>query len=101
MWIYIYPLEIIRTAWKNTLTTVLNSNSPHLWTYVVNYPSTVTTNTGKLAFTVSGNGGIQPQFTFAEHLYEQFGFDAGTYSFVGNVKSTTIECHIYSLWCVQ
>lgn len=72
------------TAWKNTLISLLNSNSPHGWTYSVSFPTATTTNTGHLLFTVSGNGGLQPSFTFSETLYQQFGFNSGTYQFSAN-----------------
>lgn len=72
------------TAWKNVITNILNNNSPNGWTYTVAFPSPSGTNTGHLLFTVSGNGGIQPSFTFSETLYQQFGFNSGTYSFVDN-----------------
>lgn len=72
------------TAWKNILTTLLNTYSPNHWVYAVTFPNSNTTNTGKLKFSVSGNGSTQPQFIFNEYLYKQFGFDTGTYIFVGN-----------------
>lgn len=72
------------TAWKSMLQTLLTSNSPNGWTYTTSFPSTNTTNTGKMTFTVSGNGGIQPQFIFSEHVFDQMGFNPGTYTFAGN-----------------
>ena len=58
------------TSWKNTLTTLLNNNSPNGWIYTVTFPSPNSgSSTGKLTFTVSGNSGIQPIFTFSEQLY--------------------------------
>jgi len=67
---------------------MLNNNSPHGWTYTVSYPTPTQTGTGKLTFNVTGNGDIQPQFIFTEQLYEQFGFNSGTYSFVGNLLTS-------------
>lgn len=77
------------TAWKNIIVSSLNTNSPHGFTYAVTLPSVTSTNTGKLTFTVSGNGDIQPIFIFSEHLYEQFGFDSGTYQFTANMLVST------------
>ena len=57
------------------------------WTYVVTAPDTSNGDpeTGKLTYSVSGNGGVQPKFIFTLYLYETMGFNKNsTVSFVGN-----------------
>lgn len=71
------------TAWKQTLTSLLTSNSPNNWVYNVSFPNANQVNKGKLLFTVIGNDS-QPQFIFDEQLYKQFGFYQGTYTFNNN-----------------
>src|SRR6185312_16296562 len=49
---------------------------------------------GKYTYTVTGNGGLQPTFTFADGLYQQFGFDANTsYTFAGDTLTSTNVCN--------
>lgn len=76
------------SSWKTILTAALNAASPNNWTYTMTYPTTKETNTGKFTFTVSGNGLIQPSFTFGEYLYEQMGFEQNTYSFSNNTLTS-------------
>ncbi len=74
-----------------TVVPLLNSNSPHGYTYAIakNDPF-VTVDDGKFYYTVSGNGSVQPQFIFGENVYEQFGFNANsTVSFVANALTST------------
>lgn len=74
------------TSWIVTLTTLLNNNSPNNWTYSITYPKPTAYggNNGHFIFNVSGNIG-QPSFTFNERLYQQMGFNPGTYTFTDNI----------------
>lgn len=56
------------------------------FTYTITSSSTSTEgDTGFLTFAVSGNGGVQPTFTFSGYLWEQLGFeDSTTYTFSGD-----------------
>lgn len=63
-----------RTGFMITLQTALNNAGA--WTYVVTADDSNTgAETGKLNFSVSGNGGIQPSFIFTTKLYEALGFE--------------------------
>jgi hypothetical protein len=66
------------TSFARVLTSLLNTNSPHSWVYAVTLPNRAQGDTAKFTYTVTGNSGSQPSFTFNTHLYEQFGFDSGT-----------------------
>jgi hypothetical protein len=75
------------TSWRYIIANVLNNASPNGWVYSVSYPNTNTSpDTGLLTYTVTGNGGLQPIFTFlpSNSLYENFGFDVGQYTFSGD-----------------
>lgn len=64
-------------SFQTVLTSLLNDNSPNIYTYAVSFPNQFsTTSTLKYTFTVSGNGSVQPIFSFPSTslLYEQFGF---------------------------
>ena len=78
-----------RSSFVNKVQTSLNSAGS--WTYVVDIDdSTNGPETGKLTFTVSGNGGIQPQFIFTGSLYEPLGFEStSTNTFVGDELVST------------
>lgn len=80
-----YTLNQFRTV----LGTQLTQSSPHGWTYSISFPTGNVTNTGKFTYLVQGNGGTQPSFLFQESLYEQMGFDQGTYTFVGDSLTST------------
>ena len=56
------------------------------WTYVVSYPAPTEPDDFKYTFTVSGNAGFQPSFTFSTVSPErQMGFEQNTtYTFVAN-----------------
>ncbi len=61
--------------------TLLTESSFYGWTYAITYPNAVTQiDTGKLTYSVSGNGDVQPSFIFPSTslLYEQFGFNASS-----------------------
>lgn len=65
-----------RDSFKTLVQTLLNTASPNLWTYTVTYPNTRNaSDTGKFTFTVSGNGGSQPQLIFTDACFEVLGFD--------------------------
>jgi len=64
-------------SFQTVLTSLLNTNSPHSYTYAVTSPNQFsTTSTMKYTFTVSGNGGVQPIIAFPSTslVYEQCGF---------------------------
>ena len=69
---------------------LLNGASPHLWTYNITFPSSVTSGTrGRFIYTVSGNTG-QPSFFFTNEMHEQFGFLKSTVNtFVDNILEST------------
>lgn len=70
------------TSFKAMMIKALNDASPHNYTYNITFPSTRDPGTGKFTYSVTGNGVIQPSFTFGEYLFEQMGFFSGTYNFV-------------------
>jgi hypothetical protein len=64
---------------KTILATKLNTASPNGYTYSITYPSTSQVDTGKLTYSVTGNGGTQPVFTFSSvSPYEILGFNSET-----------------------
>jgi hypothetical protein len=75
-----------RNSFKAQLQTSLNASSPNGWSYTVNIPnSSITADTGLYTYTVTGNGGVQPQFIIGNFLGEQLGFDSNTTNtFIGN-----------------
>lgn len=74
-----------RKSMQRVLQTQLNNTSPHGWNYTITYPSSSSeADTGKFTFTVSGNGGTQPVFTFGEYLYEQLGFNSNSSNYFVN-----------------
>ena len=87
-----------RTSFMAQLQTSLNAASFHHWSYSVTIPSLSTTgDTGKYTYSVSGNGGIQPQFIIGSSLFEQLGFNEDTtYSFVGDelISANVIKLQI-------
>jgi hypothetical protein len=78
-------------AFKTAVQTALNTYSPHSWTYTVTFPNTYTSaNTGKFTYTVTGNSGTQPSFTFSNFVYDQMGFPKNsTTSFSGSTLTST------------
>ena len=79
-----------RSAFGNTITTLLNTNSPNSWTYNISKSNSITgPETGRFHYTVSGNSS-QPSFIFTTYLYEQFGLEKNsTNIFSGNVLDST------------
>ncbi len=72
------------------LATLLTAGSVTLgnnWTYTCTYPAPTEPDDFKYTFTVSGNAGFQPSFTFTTVSPErQLGFEQSTtYNFVGNI----------------
>lgn len=67
-----------------SLKTALDTASPNGWIYTVNYPAPTQPDDFKYTFSVSGNSGNQPSFTFDENSpFRQLGFDENqTYTFV-------------------
>lgn len=84
--ITITPGNYTRSSFASTLQSLLNSNSPNHYTYSITSNNMSTTyDQGIFYFSVSGNSGIQPIFTFTTYLYEQLGFNEKTsYQFSSN-----------------
>jgi hypothetical protein len=78
---------------QNVLQTQLNLISPNDWVYVVSYPNTTTEgDTFKYSFSVSGNGGTQPQFIFTNGMFRQLGFDQNTTNTFSANSLTSTNC---------
>lgn len=74
-----------RSSFRNVLKAELNSNSPYNFTYNVSYNNIqTTTDDGKYLFTVTGNGPIQPVFSFGESLFEIVGFEKNSINYFVN-----------------
>lgn len=82
-----------RKSFASTLQGLLTTNSPNGYTYTVTYPTSSTVpDTGKYTYTVTGNSGVQPTFTFltTNDLYDHMGFGNGsTNNFVANTLTST------------
>lgn len=80
-----------RQSFASTLQTALNTAGN--WTYDISYKVINRTyDDGKLTFTVTGNGGVQPQFIFngIDSLFEEMGFDStSTNTFSANSLTST------------
>jgi hypothetical protein len=69
------PGDYSRTSFQVVIEELLNTFSPHGWTYDVTYPnSRIEADTGKYTFAVSGSGLLSPSFIFGEGLHRQMGF---------------------------
>lgn len=78
---------------QNVLQTRLNSSSPNGWTYTVSYPNTtIEADTFKYTFTVTGNGGTQPQFIFTNSLFRQLGFEQNSTNTFSASSLTSTNC---------
>lgn len=78
-----------KRSFATILQTALNTGSPNGWAYTVSYPNRlISADTQKYTYSVSGNGGLQPGFTFgttSEFIHNLMGFSENeTYSFVGD-----------------
>lgn len=71
----------------STTLTAASLASGNGWTYSVTYPSSAVGDTFKYTFTVSGNAGVQPQFTFTTNMFRQMGFDENS---VNNFTANTL-----------
>jgi hypothetical protein len=78
--------DYLLTTFQAVLPPLLNAVSPNGWTYSMTYPNINTSaNTGKYTWSVTGNGGLQPSFTFTANFFEPFGFNpSSTNTFIGN-----------------
>ncbi len=85
------PGNYLLGTFCTVMSALLTANSPGHFTYVVSYPNINTApNTGKFTYTVTGNGSVQPSFTFTNTLYEQFGFEPSTTNtFAGSSLTST------------
>lgn len=77
-----------RKSFVAAVTGLLNAGSialGHTWVYTIAYANALlTSDDGKLTFSVTGNGGSQPSLTFNNSLSACFGFPQGSFAFVGN-----------------
>jgi len=99
------PGNYTRNSIVNKSQTLLNQASPNNFTYSVSFQNINNdVDDGKLTFTVSGNGAVQPEFIFSTQMYEQLGFNRSSNNvFVDNslistnvinlVKETTVFIH--------
>lgn len=72
-----------RKSFAIAMAAALNSA---LWDYTITYhTSSTSVDTGKYSYSVSGNAGVQPSFTFSNSLCEAAGFDQLLYTFTGDV----------------
>lgn len=82
-----------RKSLAATVASALTSGSPNGWVYVITYDTSSTSvDTGKYTFTVTGNGGIQPQFIFLtdNDINRHLGFvDGSTNTFIGDSLVST------------
>lgn len=79
-----------RRSFQSIVSGLLNTSSPNLWVYTISYPNTtVSGDTGKFTYSVSGNSS-QPQFILGSAvIYEQLGFPPSTtQTFVGNTLTS-------------
>lgn len=78
-------------SFQTVCASALNAASPSGWGYAITFPNVATeAQTGKYTFTVTGNGGVQPEFIFTTFLYEQMGFAQGsTVTFTGDTVTST------------
>lgn len=73
------PGNYNRTNLKSIFQNLLNNNTSQGWSYVVSKAASNAVDTGKYTFTVTGNSGLQPSFTFGDgKLHEMLGFDENT-----------------------
>jgi hypothetical protein len=69
------PGNYSRKSLKSIFQNLLNDNSSQGWSYIVSYPSSSAVDTGKYTFSVTGNSGLQPSFTFSNgQIHEMLGF---------------------------
>jgi hypothetical protein len=82
-----------RKCFSTVVQGLLNTSSPHAYTYAITYPTSATAaDTGLFTFTVTGNGAIQPRFIFltTNDLNTHMGFATGsTNTFVANSLVST------------
>lgn len=94
-----------RNSLSLILTSSLNSSSPRGWTYSVTYPNAyLTTDTGKYTYTVSGNAGLQPSFTFdtITLIYELMGFNTNSVNiFSANILTSSNVVNLQPFNCIQ
>lgn len=79
-------------TFKNIVAALMTAASPNLFTYTISFPTSSQVQTGKFAYSVSGNGINQPSIILYNFLYEQFGFlNNSTNTFIANsIVSTNV-----------
>jgi hypothetical protein len=84
--IIITPANYNALTFNSQVVSQLNTNSPNGYTYAMTFDYTK----AKYTYTVSGNSGIQPSFTFDDHLVSQTGFSENSInSFVSDTLVST------------
>ena len=78
-------------SFATVVTQLLNSSSPHGYTYTITLNNSyATVNTGLFYYTVSGNSGVQPSFVFGQRVCQQMGFaENSTATFIANALVST------------
>ena len=77
----------------NIVTALMTTASPNGYRYSGTYPNSfLEPQTGKITFTVTDNGIIQPSFIFTNHLCVQFGFNIHTTNTFSNNTLVSTNC---------
>lgn len=95
-----------RTSFQTVIQSLLNSNSPHGYTYAVSIPTIASAaDTGMYTYNVSVNSSNQPTFDFTAsttYIYELMGFAKNTKNtFSGNVLTSTTVINMQPLSTIQ
>lgn len=73
--IVVPPGNYTVNSFITVVTALLNTASPNHWTYSITMNNSYTNvSTGLFNYAVTGNGTLQPMFSFYNNLAEQFGF---------------------------
>lgn len=84
-------------TFMTSLTSLLNSSSPHGWIYTMSLDTTL----AKYTYSVSGNSSNQPSFILTTHLADQTGFsDSSTNTFVSDSLTSTDVLNFVSTNCL-
>ena len=80
---------------KTVVEGLLNTGSPHSYTYAIAIPASTSGDDGHYTFTVSGNAGVQPVFTFGVYIAGLLGFNPNsTNTFVANTLESVNVCKL-------
>ena len=82
-----------RRSFASSLQLILNTLSPHHYVYTITYPtSSLVGDNGKYTYSVTGNAGVQPIFTFvaSNDVWDHMGFaSASINTFVASTLTST------------